>query len=138
MNKISIYYLAMTITFLLVATLYFIDDNLIVGGIFTVVCIVNLISLSTTIFKTEGSCVTTNNSIQIKRYRHKNKKDKYYIYLIDDTDDKDVVNFYIQKKGYANLFHVASIDIDDLPDEENYINENISDWIFKCFSKENK
>lgn len=73
--------------------------------------------------------------IEIERYEYDYKKDKYLIYLIENEDDENITDFYIQKKGYGNISHIIGIDIDKLEvDVNEYIKDNLKEWVDFCLA----
>lgn len=73
--------------------------------------------------------------IEIERYEYDYKKDKYLIYLIENEEDENITDFYIQKKGYGNISHIIGIDIDKLEvDVNEYIKDNLKEWVDFCLA----
>ena len=73
--------------------------------------------------------------LEIARYEYDYKKGKYLVYLIENEEDENVTDFYIQKKGYGNISHTIGFNIDELEtDIDEYIKDNLKEWVDICLS----
>lgn len=71
--------------------------------------------------------------LKAERYTYTKKKDKYLIYLIENEDDQNITDFYIQKKESGIISHTVGLNINDLEIEvDEFIENNLDEWIKIC------
>lgn len=73
----------------------------------------------------------TEQSITIKKYTYAKQKSNYIIYLI--PEEHNLTSVYIQKEQYGLMSLAIGLDFKELEIPiEDYIEENIEDWIESC------
>lgn len=76
--------------------------------------------------------------LEVERYVYEIGGDKYYVYLIPESDKEDFTGFYIEKDGYGTKhFMVAFNTNKPNVNIEQIIECNISDWIYECEEETN-
>lgn len=67
------------------------------------------------------------SELKITKYEFTNDDNEYALYLIPEGE---FLSFYIQRKGYGDIYHTVGIRLNDIPEDiEELINNNLSDWI---------
>lgn len=122
------------VIWLVIGTIYLVDNNIIVGIIDIFLCLMFLFIFAMSLeYKQENK--ENGDMAGIERYTYNKEKDRYFVYLIEDEDDEKTTDFYIQKKGYGIISHVIGLNIDELEVELNeFINNNLDEWIEVCLS----
>lgn len=72
-------------------------------------------------------------NLNIERYTYNLKDKKYLIYVF--SEENNITEFYIQRENYGIISSTVGFNFDELEEKitiENYINENIADWIEIC------
>lgn len=66
--------------------------------------------------------------IEVMKYTYDSDNETFNIYQIDNDD---MLDFYIERKDYANLYHCVSIYKKDKPNDiSEFIESNLDNWIF--------
>ena len=67
------------------------------------------------------------SELKITKYELTNDGKEYILYLIPENE---FLSFYIQRKGYGDIYHTVGIKLNDIPEDlEELINNNLADWI---------
>ena len=65
--------------------------------------------------------------LKITKYEFTNDDKEYSLYLIPEDD---ALSFYIERKGYGDLYHTVGLPLDNIPEDlEELIKNNLDDWI---------
>ena len=68
--------------------------------------------------------------LEVERYEKEYNREKYYIYIIPEDDDK-MTNFYIQKAGYSFISMEIGLLTEQLETSiEEYIENNLGEWAY--------
>lgn len=70
-----------------------------------------------------------SETMRTERMQFHRENDSYYLYII--TDEKEsIVDFYIQKVGYGDMYHCAGVPKET---KREVLNEtNVDNWIDIC------
>lgn len=67
-------------------------------------------------------------TIKIEKYTYNLDKETFSIYIIPKDD---MLEFYIERENYNNLYYCVSIHSKDKPEDINkFIENNLDSWIF--------
>lgn len=122
------------IIWLVTGVIYLVDNNIIVGIIDIFLCLMFLFIFAMSLeYKKDNE--ESDYMLEIERYTYTKKKDKYLVYLIENEDDENITDFYIQKKESGIISHAVGLNIDDLEIEiDEFIENNLDEWIKICLS----
>lgn len=69
-----------------------------------------------------------NKTIQVDKYTYNLDKETFNIYIFPKAD---LLEFYIERENYGNLYHCVGIHAKDKPDDMNeFIKNNLDSWVF--------
>ncbi len=69
-----------------------------------------------------------SKNLEVIKYTYDIDNEVFNIYQIEEND---ILNFYIERQDYANLYHCVGIHKNDKPNDiDEFIKKNLDNWIF--------